>query len=356
MTRHRRALCAAALLAVPSAASAQSGENPVGVAVSGTVAASNGIRLPFGTASILETGAERFGNDSGEFFVGNLPSGSYHLRVKQLGFARFDTVVTVLSGQPPIHLKVVLSPVAMRLATVTVRERAQCMVLSQTEVVDASNLGTILEELRKNADRERLLATSYPFAYRLIDTFEPQSAPLRLGPDTVAYRSDERARYFPGGLVRPNERSYPRSTKIVIPVLGDLGDPNFLRSHCFEYHGREKEGRLATHRIDFKPTADISGPDVEGSVFLDSDSFVIRRAVFRLTNPDLLGPAGTAVEITTSYREILPGVTVVGDVKSVQTFRESGAYSSGSKRLTERQRLLDFRFLKGEPGDKVRRN
>lgn len=354
MTRHRLALCAAAVLAVSTPAYAQGGATPGGANISGTVAGSNGSRLPFGTASILETGAERFSNDRGEFSLGNLASGSYHLRVRQLGFARFDTVLTVLPGQPPIQLHVVLSPVAMKLATVTVRERTRCTVPPEGDIVEASNLGTILEELRKNADRERLLTISYPFAYRLIDSFEPQIAPLRLGPDTVSYRSDDRPRYFPGGLVCPNERSYPRSAKLVIPVLGDLGDPNFLRSHCFEYHGKEKERRLATHRIDFRPTADISGPDVEGSVFLDSDSFVIRRAVFRLTNPSLLDPPVNGLEITTIYREILPGVTVVGDVESIQTIPESGAYSPGMKRLTERLRLLDFRFLKSEPGDKVR--
>jgi hypothetical protein len=136
---------------------------------------------------------------------------------------------------------------------------------------------------------------------------------------------------------------------MIIPVLEDLGDPAFLQSHCFRYAGLDRDGSTATHRIDFQPVRSLRKPDIEGSVFLDTATFVVRRATFRLTRPELFNTALRELQVTTSYREIFPGVTVVGDVVSVQMLRGSNM-SSRFARLTEKQRLLDFKFLGTKPG------
>ena len=167
----------------------------------------------------------------------------------------------------------------------------------------------------------------------------------------LAYRSDDRPRYAPGKLVRQDPSSSPPNNRIMaVPGLEDLGDPEFLRTHCFVYAGSATDSGVVVHKIDFRPNKALHVPDVEGSAFLDGESFVIRRAVFRLTRPGQLNPPVTDLQVSTTYREIFPGVTIIGDVRSVQSVRPLFP-SSRIVRLTERQRLLDVRFLNGQPGE-----
>jgi hypothetical protein len=355
----RIALCLAAALLLSYPLRAQNPDASAGLTISGRVAGSDGRPLPYSTASIPELGAERFSNDLGEFFLTNLAPGSYHLRVKQLGFAAFDTVIVVRPDRSPPALHVVLVPVPFRLATVTVRGRKSGCVVPGTDSLDADDaFGLVLAELQKNAERERLLTSTYPFEFRLLKFYEP--AETRVGPtpppfQTELYRSDERPRYAPGQMVRTTAALKPPNNRVmVIPVLADLGDPAFLRSHCYAYGGTQSEGTNSTLRVDFTPAPSLKSPDVEGSVFLDATSFVIKRAVFRLTRPDRLKPPVVNLEVTTTFREIFPGVAVVDEVRSVQTVRTLG-YSSGTSDVAERQHLLGFKFLSGQPGDSLRR-
>jgi hypothetical protein len=317
---------------------------------------SNGSPLPFSTASLRETGVERFSNDRGEFVLANLEPGAYHLRVRQLGFAAFDTLINLRPALSRVPLRVTLSPIAFKLSTVTIRSTRACVAPDESSTGE-SDFQTILTELRKNAERERLLVSSYPFEYRIAKSFasqEPEVVPSWGGTDTVAYRSDQRPRYSPGGVVRTDAAVQPPNNRVMtIPALEDLGDPEFLRSHCFIYGGSRTESGVLTHRIDFKPGKSLSAPDIEGSVILDGVSFVIRRAVFRLTRPDELDPPVRNLEVTTTYREIFPGVAVVGEVRSVQNVTATANLLSRTVRLTERQQLVDVRFLRGQPGDTI---
>lgn len=341
--------CFFAAIAFASAAHAQEITGAT-VSISGTVIGSNGNPLPFSTASLRETGGERFANELGEFVLANLAPGTYHLRVKQLGFAAFDTAIVLRPGQRT-QLRLVLSPIALKLATVTIKGSQAC--LAPDSVVN-SDFQTIIAELRKNADRERLLVTSYPFEYRLAKRFETLSAhsvPQWGRTDTLAYMSDQRPRYAPGKVLqRDPTTQYPDTLIMTIPALEDLGDVEFLRNHCFKYLGTRSDREGITHRIDFKPVQSVRTPDIEGTVFLDSRSYVIRRAIFRLTEGRQLNPPVEELEVRTTFREVFPGVTVIETVESVQRITPQ-SYATQSVRLTERQRLVDVRFLHGQPGD-----
>jgi hypothetical protein len=348
-------LCFCAVLAAASPAQSQD-ITAATLSISGTVVGSNDSPLPFSTASLRETGVERFSNDRGEFVMSNLAPGEYHLRVKQLGFAAFDTSIILRAELSRVQLRVMLSPIPFKLTTVTIRSTRGCVAPDES-LAGESDFQAILAELRKNADRERLLVSSYPFEYRIARSLvsqDPEAVPSWGGRDTVTYRSDQRPRYSPGGVVRTDAAAEPPNNRIMtIPALEDLGDPAFLKSHCFIYGGRKSESGALTHRIDFRPEKTLTSPDIEGSVYLDVISFVIRRAIFRLTRPDDLVPPVRNLEVTTSYREIFPGVAVVGEVRSVQNVVATASILSKTVRLTERQQLVDVRFLKGQPGDTI---
>ena len=277
--------------------------------------------------------------------------------MKELGFAAVDTVIVLTALTTLRNLTVVLKPIAFNLATVTIKVTRACVDPGDTANVD-SDFRTMLVELRKNAERERLLVSSYPFEYRIakwFDSPDPAVLPRWGGADTVAYRSDERPHYSPGKLVREDPTiKAPNNRVMTVPGLEDLGDPAFLRSHCFIYAGSETDSGVVIHRIDFRPNKSLRAPDVEGSAFLDGNSFVIRRAFFRITRPNQLRPPVIDLQVTTIYREILPGLTVIGDVRSEQSVRTQLS-SLRTTLVTERQQLLDVRFLRGQPGEPLRK-
>ena len=350
MKRSSSTLCFALAAASANLSAQQTAQT---FTITGTVLGSGGGALPFSTVSIRETGLERFSNERGEFVLPGLASGSYHLRVKELGFAALDTVIVITPAGSSQNLRIVLKPIAFALATVTIKVTRACVDPLGAGIGD-SDFQTILTELRKNAERERLLVTSYPFEYRIarwFDSSDPGVIPRWGRADTVAYRSDERPRYLPGKLIREDSTQKPPNNRIMeVPGLEDVGDPEFLRSHCFIYAGSSIESGTVIHRIDFRPNKSLREPDVEGSAFLDGKSFVIRRAIFRITRANQLRPPVADLEVNTSYGEILPGVTIIREVRSVQTVRPF--LSPGRTVLvTEQQKLLDVRFLMGQPGE-----
>jgi hypothetical protein len=327
---------------------------PAGAQVTGVVVGANGIPLPYSTVTVIETGASRFTDENGGFVIAGLSPGTYRLRVKQLGFTALDTAI-VFRGAPQ-QIRITLQPSPFKLSTVTVRATKGCIAGNDRR--GNADFQTILAELQNNAERERLLVKSYPFEYRLARTFDAptMSDAVHRDYDTTSFRSDTRPPYLPGQLIRVDPSTHPPNSKqMTIPVLEDLGDLSFMESHCFTYAGLEREKSSATHRIDFRPVSGLRKPDIEGSVFLDTGSFVVRRAEFHLTRPEQVNLALRELEVTTNYREIFPGVTVVGDVVSVQMLKGSGV-GGRMTRLTEKQRLLDFQFLGPKPGETTLRH
>ena len=85
-------------------------------------------------------------------------------------------------------------------------------------------------------------------------------------------------------------------------------------------------------------------PDVEGSIFMDSATYKIRRAEFRLTRGGTVKPSILGMTVTTTYREILPNVALFDEIRSSQPL---GVITAGGNPVEsqETQRLLGFRFL-----------
>jgi hypothetical protein len=133
-----------------------------------------------------------------------------------------------------------------------------------------------------------------------------------------------------------------------LPTLTDLADVRFLTAHCFKYSGVTNEDSIAVHQIDFQPITDITAPDVEGSIFIDSATYLIRRAEFRLTRGGSVKPAILGMKVTTTYREVLPNVALFDEIRSVQPLAASRSAANPTE-FRETQQLLSFRFLYGGP-------
>jgi hypothetical protein len=326
---------------------------PGSVTVTGTVVAeSTRHPIAFSTVMLQPLSRERFTDQEGAFIYYAVPPGKYQLRVKQVGYLPQDTTL-VVTANVPIRLTVTMVRIATALEEVKVSAPPRlCLVPDEMGMVADSELSVVLEEAKKNAQREQLLRHWYPFEYKLAqahDTYDMDSKSHKLQYDTAIFRSDDSWRYKRGRVVSNDRSKLFGDVRLMrLPTLTDLADRAFLTNHCFKYAGVvDQEGKRA-HRIDFLPDSLLIAPDVEGSIFMDSATYKIVRAEFRLTRGGTVKPAILGMEVTTLYREILPNVALFDEIQSKQPL---GVISSGGNRIEshETQKLLSFRFLITSP-------
>lgn len=325
--------------------------------IAGGVFGPDGTALRFSTVSVREIGTERFATARGEFRFGGLVAGTYHLRIRQLAYVARDTVVVLGPTVSADFLRVTLSPIAFRLAKVVVRAKSGRCTVSGTRASESDpDVAAILTEISKNAEREVLIRTNYPFEYTLAQRFD---RPDINGPAHNITESEEtydsRASwtYRPGRVVEDDSSSGDSYTRLMhTPALPHLADPGFQAAHCYAYQGIVNDRGSKAHRIDFRPLDTISTPDVEGSVFLDEASFLVRRVDFKLTRPEGLSPPILGLSSKTIYREILPRVALIDEIDAVQPIKQWTTGEQGAD-ITQTQKLTRFRFLNGAPGDSI---
>lgn len=311
-------------------------------------AEATGFPLPYAAVMVEPLGRERFTDQNGRFYHYGIPAGKYKVRIRQLGYLPVDTTMTVSSN---LDYAFFLTKVASTLTEVQVTAAPRlCIVPEENGFVDDPDLTTVLGEARKNAERERLLRRTYPFEYKLAqahDTYDADTRVHRIVYDTITFRSDDDWRYRKGRVVAEDQNELFGSIRIMrLPTLTDLADNRFLTAHCFKYSGLSDEDSIPTHRIDFAPLSEIKAPDVEGSIFIDSATYLIRRAEFRLTRGGSIKPAVLGMKVTTTYREILPNVALFDEIESVQPLEGTNGHRS---EFRQKQRLLTYRFLYNAP-------
>lgn len=324
-----------------------------GVTFAGKVVADGlGVPLPYSTVTLDPLDRERFTDQTGVFVYYSLPPGSYRLRVRQLGYIPIDTTI-VIGRQTPGSPILSMTRIATALEGVEVSAPPRkCIIPGEDGSVDDPELSTVLGEARKNADRERLLRRTYPFEYRMAQshaTYDVVSKTQSIKYDTMTFRSDDNWRYRNGKVVTDDRSKLFGEVRVMrLPTLADLADRTFLTAHCFKYSGTSEQNGAVTHRIDFAPDSALIAPDVEGSIFIDSATYLINRAEFRLTRGGAVRPPIRGMTVVTTYRQILPNVALFDEIASVQPLDGHGPPGTRAE-FREMQRLLNFRFLRGGP-------
>ncbi len=324
--------------------------------------------IAYATIDLVNVARASFADARGAFRLTRLVPGQYHLRARQIGYAPLDTIVQVDPGPSETTLSLRLHRVALKLARVSIagRRGKGCLATGIPDSLVNPSLAGIFGQVRENVDRLRLLLDEYPFQFSREERRFIRSDPggdSAVVIDTVDYESRARRPYKVGSVVYVDYDAVGRRTRMMyLPTFRDLADPAFLAAHCFTYGGTEGLGGHGTQvlRVDFQPASRISAPDVEGSVYLDAQSFIVRRAVFRLTRPGAAKPPVLGLEVTTSFRELVPLVPVFDSVESNQQM-PTGSSSSGQglvggsttvvRSAVEDDRLLGFTFEQRTPGD-----
>jgi hypothetical protein len=124
-----------------------------------------------------------------------------------------------------------------------------------------------------------------------------------------------------------------------IPSLETLADSTFLGAHCFVDIGRERIGRETLWRVDFRADDRLNVPDVNGSMYLDTATYQVRREVFRLSRAPRQLPWVEGVEVTTSFDEIYPSILAISDISSHTSFAPQGVNTRARAEITTQHRF-----------------
>jgi len=328
----RCAVIAAVLLTVLFAPPARA-QTTTG-ALQGTVqAAQTGVPLAYAVVSIPQLSLERFTDGVGRFLLTALAPGQYTVQVRRIGFTPFRGVVTIEAGVTT-RLDVQLAPIPVRMQSLTVRALASCATPGVPDSSAQPEVAALVGLLRENADRYRLLASQYPFAYRQIralvelpDEREPTSPLFLELVDTVVARSATRVEYKAGQVVKRTRTRGANSYSMAIPTILDLADDNFARSHCFAYGGKETADRETWLRLDVRAADRLRSPDVHGTFYLDSATAQLRRMDLELSQPERLPRELQhigSVQVRTRFVEIAPGLSIINEVCGVNRPKSRG--------------------------------
>ncbi len=313
------------------------------------VSAETGEGIPYALVVLRPPFSQRFADSVGWFAFLDVAAGTYQLAVRQVGYVPLDTTVTVGTG--PLGLRFELRRVAVELAAITVRADAPCTDPGAPDPARDPALAIVFDQLRENAARYLLLADQYPFRYRMVrrltQEFSSGASRFVYG-DTIEIRSDDRWRYRPGRVVTYGRGSMSQVKVVHLPELPDLADPNFHRTHCFRLAGLDSLDGRPHARLEFRAAAALDEADVDGSAWLDTAGYRLRRIAIRLTRPERADQEIGAISAMVTFREELPFLLVIERVFALTTRRRPGA--GGLVGRTEEQRLVGVEFRR-RPGE-----
>jgi hypothetical protein len=309
--------------------------------------------LGFAVVSIPRLSIERFTDEQGRFVIGALVPGSYEVIVRRIGFRPFRTT-TAITAETITRLDAQLEQLPAQLPTRVVAAMTRCPKPGTPDREKDPIVAQLVELLRENADRYRLLAREHPFRYLQLraigllrdTTFVVQQL------DTIMIVSVPRGTYRPGGVVnRVRAPNGGFDFVMTLPTLLDLADDRFAQNHCFAYAGVTANAGETWRRLDVRAADAIRAPDVHGSFYIDSATSELRRMDLQLSRADRL-PVQLrnvgAVEVVTSFVGIAPGLTVIDQVCGINRLRRPVGSDPRSTPV-ELQHLLGFEFTTPPP-------
>jgi hypothetical protein len=307
--------------------------------------------LPLGHAMVTVMGAERqtFASDAGVFAFRSMEPGKYRLHVTRIGYVPTDVDIVVPGTGNPPRVRVALARLSVKLATVKVVAVSACTAPGRPDPGINPDFAAIILQLRLNAEHYRLLADSFPFIYqvqRLQAEMKSDSSRGTPRIDTLNLRTDHRGwEYQMGEMV---ERDQTGRYVMHLPDLRDFASYEFLNNHCFRFAGLDSTRDGVLLRIDFRADVQIRKPDVNGAIYLDAQTYQIRRADLELTKIPQEVKEITAVHVTTIFREISPSIVVIHVVNGINSKRHL-RLPWQVVAFTEDQRMVHFEWLHNDP-------
>lgn len=340
----RYASAAVLLMSAATRASAQLS----GVLIGDVVARETGAPLDHAMVSIAGE-RQTFTSESGVFSFRGLQPGVYRMHVTHLGFAPADQNIEIPASGPIPRVKVMLTHLSFKLAAVRVIAKPSCTNPGRPDPTAEPDFAAIVQQIRMNAEHYQLLSDSFPFAHRverIHQMVRRDSVRSRPEIDTVSMRSDAHGWEYEMGTVV--ERDPRRGYVMHLPTLRDFAGIQFLNNHCFQYAGIETSNEGNLIRIDFRADDQIKKPDVNGSIYLDSATYQIRRADLELSRMIPQVPEITSVHVRTIFTEVAPSIVIIDKVVGSNSLKHGwGPWATVASR--EEQRMTAFSWMRTDP-------
>lgn len=313
-----------ALAALPADIGAQTRTS-----LQGTVrAAPTDVPLPYAVVSIPALGIERFSGANGRYTILDVPLGSHEVVVRRIGFLpQRITVRFVADSVASLDVRLIQIPV--RLAQLTVRPAEPCLKPGLPDSVKSPEVAMLVALLRENAATYRTLANQHPYTYAQVRALgDLRGDTLSLGVPVVERIEGLRTPVYQPGRVVTTRNSGPfAQTTMALPTLLDLTAPAFIENHCFHYRGTSAHDGETWVRLDVRAADRLRTPDVHGEFQLDSATGQLREMALEMSRPDRLPSwlrSIRAVQVTTRFLEIAPGLSLADDVCAINWIRQSG--------------------------------
>ncbi len=326
--------------AVPSLASQPRVRAPNGV-LSGAIRDSLTSRpVGYALATLVEKSQSQFANDAGRFRFDGVRPGPITIRVQQIGYRPIDVgAVVVDDPSSPDQLELVISREELRLPEiVVVGDRSSCA----PGLAAASGTGAIINRVRSNVDRLRVLERNYPFEINFDHTSAIlDSTGVVLGKAlrrTYTYSTKQLVGYQVGKVA-------DRAGRVTLFTASDVARDEFQRHHCFWYDGADTVSGRLEHRIAFAPISSVHSVDWTGTLSIDAATAVLRHSDVRLAN---VGPRSPILgsNCGIEYGEIAPTL-VLEQKASCWTVNRDRPTTT----VFDVRQFLSHRFLKRKPGD-----
>jgi hypothetical protein len=311
-----------------------------------------GVSLPYAVVALPERAVERFTDAGGRATIIAIPTGSYEIAVRRIGFAPYRGRVVIEAGTITTAA-ITLAQIPVQLTGMMVRPRAVCTKPGMPDRARDPAVYDVVELLRENANQFRLLTSQYPFRYATQRVFASlaDSAVFVQTVDTLVAESKLLGGYRPGRVVRDQRGPGGRTeTTMAIPGLSDIAAPSFLANHCFHFGGIVTEGAETWVRLEVRAADKLRAPDVHGTFFLDSATAQLRRMELEMSRPDRLPrrlQGIRTVAVATTFREITPGLSLVDRVCAINW--QKPFQGRGRSHPVELQQLAAYRFDAAPP-------
>ena len=237
-------------------------------------------------------------------------------------------------------------------------------------------LPQVFEQLQLNAEQFRLVSTRYAFNSvverqfsRLVEErrdsakgatrISLDTIDVVTNIDTITIPSNREHRYKAGEIIVAERSPLGPRYAVLIPTLSVFADPEFVKHHCFRDGGDVELSGQHFRRIDFRAAEDLHDPDIDGTMYLDPETFVIRRSHIRLSRRSDATASFDSVSVETTFEELVAGVPVITRTSGRNSLTEEASRAqhppqlpAGSRFLAdlEAQRIRQIRFIGDAPG------
>ena len=309
-----------------------------------------GAPLGYSVVSLPEQGVERFTDPDGAVVLPVARAGRVRLVAKRLGFVPRDTTIEITDA-PGQRVVIALTRVSFELEAVEVVAWPPCRRPGIPRRGGHAQLRGIVDQLRQNAERFRLLTTTYPFSYtseRELSRRVLNGAEVIESVDTILVAGAPDWRYEPGRIVSRDLTGAARGWMMHIPILSDLAEDRFIENHCYHVAGLEDKESNRLLRLDIVAAQRLRGPDVNVTVWLDPVGFQLRFATFTLSRipPQFRDLMHLVSRVT--YVEVAPFIPVMQETLSENLMR-TGAAGLEATAFMERQRIVQLTFHGARP-------